>query len=221
MTRPTAVLVSLLAVPFLLAPTTVMGQARESHWGVTASFVPQWKAIPELYEVLWDVDFEPDGNEFRIGIVRGSDLGGDWSVSFVRNTIKKEREFDDTFLLDFVTPPVRVGTFYVVEKDPEIIGVKYERFTPFVTIRDRVQIGLTYGGGIGALRGTVEERVFNVEFDFDPVTFEEMVSVTETVTQTEVKDFYKLDFVPLGSVEAAAASSLRPASEGERNLGGN
>ena len=184
--------------------------AQESHWGVTASFVPQWKPIRELWEQLWEDEFDADGTEFRIGIVRGSDLGGDWSVSFLKNKISTEREFDDTFVDDFFDPPVRFGSVYFLPENPEVIGIKYEKFTPFVTFQDRVQIGLTYGGGYGVLRGTLDERVFDAEFGFDPNTFENTATQTETLIQQEVKDFYKLEFVPIGSVEAAAAFILAP-----------
>ena len=196
--------------------------AAQSHWGVTASFVPRWKPIPEIYGELWDVDFEPEGSEFRIGIVRGSDRGGDWSIMFIRNTIRTERVIDDTQFADFpLFSPVRFGSRYVVPEYLEITGIKYEKFTPFLTIKDRVQIGLTYGGGIGALKGSVEETVFDFELGFDTVTFAPIVWLTETVVmQREAKDFYnlafykldfdKLDFVPIGSVEAAVAVILAP-----------
>ena len=185
--------------------------AAQSHWGVTTSFVPRWKPIPEIYGELWDVDFEPEGSEFRIGIVRGSDRGGDWSIMFIRNTIRTERVIDDTQFADFpLFGPVRFGSRYVVPEYLEITGIKYEKFTPFLTIKDRVQIGLTYGGGIGALKGNVEETIFDAELDSDPVTFAPIVWPTETVMQREAKDLYRLDFVPIGSVEAAVAVILAP-----------
>ena len=151
--------------PILLCSSVALlipsgAEAQDSRWGVTGSFVPVWKPVPELYELLYDVqDIEAEGMEFRIGVVRGRDLGGDWSVTFVRNKLDEGTVFDDTFLTDFGSGGgmVRVGSFFV-PMDVEVLGVKYEKFTPFVTIQDRVQIGLTYGGGIGSLRGTVEEH---------------------------------------------------------------
>ena len=74
-----------------------LARAQDSHWGVTASFVPQWEPIPELYEQLWGEELPVTGREFRVGIVRGSDRGGDWSVSVVRNW------FSSDDLLDFTS----------------------------------------------------------------------------------------------------------------------
>ena len=142
----------------LLYPS--FAEAQDSHWGGTFSFVPEWKAIPEIYEQIWSVDgFAPNGKEFRIGVVRGSDRGGDWSVTFVRNWFQTDRVFDNTSPQQFTNPDGievgRAGFVYSVPGDIEYIGVKFEKFTPFVTIRNRVQVGITYGGGIGSLRGTV------------------------------------------------------------------
>lgn len=145
--------------------------------------------------------------------VRGSDLGGDWSVTFVRNWFATDQVFDDTFEEDVCLPPdfttcetVTEGSIFTILGDVEVFAVKYEKFTPFVTIKDRVQIGLTYGVGIGSLRGTVIEQRFEA---FDPDTGEP-IPPTETTIETEIKEFYVLDFVPIGSVEAAVAVVLAP-----------
>ena len=118
--------------------------------------------------------------------------------------------FDDTFEETVFLPPdfttsetVTAGSIFTIPGDIEVLGVKYERFTPFVTIRDRVQIGITYGAGIGSLSGTVIEQRFEA---FDPDTGEP----TETIIERDIKEFYALDFVPFGSVEAAVAFVLAP-----------
>ena len=181
-------------------------EAQDSHWGVTASFVPSWKAIPKLEELdPWESpDFAPAGSEFRIGLVRGSDHGGDWSVMFIRNTIRAEGT-DDIFVEDDrYDPPLLYGTSLIVPKAPVINGIKYEKFTPVITIQDRVQIGLTYGGGIGALQGDVTETILESDYGTQPPT------QTETVNHREVKELYGLSFVPIGSVEAAVAVILAP-----------
>ena len=74
------------------------------------------------------------------------------------------------------------------------------------SVSERVQIGLTYGGGIGSLRGTVVEQRFE---NFDPDTGAQ-IPPTETIIEHDVKDFYALEFVPIGSVEAAAAFLIAP-----------
>ena len=99
--------------PVLFSPQEI---AAQSHWGVTASFVPRWKPIPEIYGELWDVDFEPEGSEFRIGIVKGSDRGGDWSIMFIRNTIRTERVIDDTQFASVPPPALPSGPYSVTAK---------------------------------------------------------------------------------------------------------
>lgn len=194
--------------------------AQDSHWGVTSSFVPKWDRVPELYEQIWDIDdLRPeDTKEFRIGVVRGSDLGGDWSVALVRNWFRTDRVFDETFPAITLSDQAGnvqelglTGSLFTVSGDIEVLGVKFEKFTPFVTIRDRVQVGLTYGGGIGSLSGTVIEQRFESEVDFPPPGFQPVVtSQTEMIIEREVKEGYTPGFVPIGSVEAAAAFILAP-----------
>lgn len=191
-------------------------QAQERHWGITFSLIPQWNPIQQWHDRLWDTDVDVDGNEFRVGVVRGSDSGGDWSVTFVRNTLKAAGTYDDTQITDFgfglgAPVPITLGSLYTVEENPQVYAVKYEKFSPFVTIQDRVQIGVTYGGGIGALRGTYTDRQFDVEFgEFDPGTDLQSVTQLEIETQHDIKELYALDFVPIGSVELAVAAVVAP-----------
>ena len=184
-------------------------EAQELHWGVTTSFVPQWKSVAELSNRMWDdVGLPATGKEFRIGVVRGSDLGGDWSVTFVKNWFRTDQVFDQThtFTLDNELGTATEGRLFTIPGDVEVFGIKYEKFTPFATIQDRVQIGVTYGGGFGSLRGTVVEQLFE---SLDPDTFAQ-IPTTETIIETEIKEFYVLEFVPIGSVEATVAFLIAP-----------
>jgi len=186
MTTPTDVslrrdrfLCKCLAVCVLLLVSAPVS-AQDSHWGVTVNFVPQWKAVPELYDFIWDADgdFTPQGKEFRVGVVRGSDGGGDWSVTFVRNWFSTDHVFDlgsgsfgFTDQFGNVQQVVTDRFISTIIGDVVLTGVKYEKFTPFVTIRDRVQVGLAYGGGIGSLSGTVRDEEFHVDVSFPPPTW--------------------------------------------------
>ena len=87
--------------------------------------------------------------------VRGSDRGGDWSATFVRNSFRTDQVIDRTFSFENFLPPdftasetVTDGSVFTVPGEVEVFGIKFEKFTPFVTIQDRVQIGLTYGGSL-------------------------------------------------------------------------
>ena len=212
--RNCSLVASALVCAGLLSLSPQSAEAQESHWGVTTSFVPQWKSVSELYDVMWDdVGLRATGKEFRIGVVRGSDQGGDWSVTFVRNWFQTDQVFDATSQFPLFIPPdfinfvnVTEGSIFTIPGNVEVFGIKYEKFTPFVTIKERVQIGLTYGGGIGSLSGTVIEQRFE---NFDPDTGAQ-IPPTETIIEHDVKDFYALGFVPIGSVEAAAAFLIAP-----------
>ncbi len=191
-------------------PLAATIEAQESHWGVTMSFVPRWKSTPELYELLYDdADLDAHGKEFRIGVARGRDLGGDWSVTFVRNWFSSDQVFDDTFEQTVFLPPdfmtsetVTEGSIFTIPGDIEVLGVKYERFTPFVTIRDRVQIGITYGAGIGSLSGTVIEQRFEA---FD-LTRESRLSHLPRRSSKETSK----SSMPLTSCRSAASRQLWP-----------
>jgi len=171
---------ALLAVLFVAHPAAAQDSQpaeHRSHWGVTTTFVPEWSSVPELYEVMWaGSGLAAKGKEFRIGVVRGSEGGGDWSVTLVRNRLRSDQILDHTSSYSVSLPPdfrtvqtLTDGSVFTIPEEVEVFGVKYEKFTPFVRIRDRVQIGLTYGAGIGSLRGSVTEQRFE---NFDPDTGE-------------------------------------------------
>ena len=48
------------------------------------------------------------------------------------------------------------------------------------------------------------------DIQFDPTTGQQSATTTETVTLSDATEFYALDFVPIGSVEVAAAFILAP-----------
>ena len=78
-----------------------------------------------------------------MGIIRGSELGADWGISFVQRT------FRDESVIDFTS----AGDARYVTDGVSLTGVEIHRFSPFVTVAGRVQLGLEYGGGVGTLAG--------------------------------------------------------------------
>jgi hypothetical protein len=58
-------------------PAPALAQGNESHWGVNASFTPQWSLMEPLRKIMFDEGGTLAGREFTIGIVRGSSRGGD------------------------------------------------------------------------------------------------------------------------------------------------
>lgn len=193
------------------------GQSSTPRWGVTGSFVPRWEVLSDL-KILWkdaqSMDYE--GSEFRIGLLRGSDLGGDWSVTYLQKNVKDTSIIDSTTSRDFFGTgvPYRQGSLYVIGESNEpvkIRGIEGQKFSSLATIKNRAQIGLIFGGGIGWYQGTMTEHAFNLNSTIGPPpTFRQIVTQTETVNQVEAKDIFQLQFVPLARVELAGAAILAP-----------
>lgn len=62
--------------------------------------------------------------------------------------------------------------------------------------------GLTYGGGIGSLSGTVRNEELHVDVEYPPPTFMPILSnPRETVTDGDINDLYSPSVVAIGSVE--------------------
>jgi hypothetical protein len=175
---------SLLAV--LCLPSLASAQAFNTRWGVQASFAPNWK-IPDVAKDFLDAEsLDVQGREFRVGIVRGRTLGGDWGVTFVQKTIK-----DESFI---ETADVRRTASEVV-----IRGAAIEKFGVFGTIKERVQIGMIAGIGAATASGRVTERDLS----------------TGVQTEIEANHFIQpfgqeLPFVPLARLELAVAIIAAP-----------
>jgi hypothetical protein len=130
-----------------MLPCDAAAQARRTFWGVDATFVPKWR-VPEWQEFIFSAEtIDLAGAEFRIGFVRGHTLGGDWGVSYV------QRSIDDSAVAILDTDGNVTST-----SNNSLVGVEANRFSPFTTIKDRVQIGLSTGIGVGWFRGNVQVR---------------------------------------------------------------
>jgi hypothetical protein len=145
---------TILALGLLLA---LPGAAQaQSHWGVSASFSPEWRTPKEVAQLLGD-SAEVSGTDFTIGFVRGRDQGGDWGFSFSR------KRWDDgsgasTTEVD-CTRHIN-GCFADGEafasRGVSLMGVEVHKYMPFGTIKERVQIGLNLAAGVGWLSGQAE-----------------------------------------------------------------
>jgi hypothetical protein len=158
--------------------------------------VPAWE-VPEPLKAFFDAESVTlKGTEFRVGFVRGSILGGDWGVSFVQKRIGDDFEVSRPRASECATCGVSFGL-----PDASIRGVEFHRFASFGTIKERVQIGMNFAGGIGSLKGTVQ------------VT---SVSRTGTIVQrVEAAELFapwgqELSIVPLAKVELAVAAIVGP-----------
>ena len=70
----------------VVAPESA-AQSRESHWGISAAIVSRWD-FPDVLADVWNLETDMRGAELRAGVVRGSDGGGDWGISFVKKTVE-------------------------------------------------------------------------------------------------------------------------------------
>lgn len=179
-----AVVIALAAV--LLSASAASAQSFNSHWGIQASFAPSW-TVPDSARVIFDADtLSVEGSEFRVGVVRGRTLGGDWGLSFVQKSLD-DGSFTDG---EAVTRTAR---------DVIVRGVAIDKFGVFGTIKERVQIGMIFGVGVGTASGSVTE--FNKELD-----------VSEEVEGKRFFSFMgeELPVVPLGRLELAVAAIVMP-----------
>ena len=151
------------AMAFTFVPASLAhdagAQDRRAHWGVSAGLAPRWTAASTWVERLYDVDtMDWTGSDLRVGVVRGSDLGGDWGIALVG------RSFDDGGLY-VDTRPAGAGSGQGDGRRPgryvtngvTATGVEAHRFARFGgAIRDRVQIGLEFGAGVAMLDGLAD-----------------------------------------------------------------
>ena len=205
----------LLHALMLLIPT--VGRAQDpSHWGIVGSITPgqSWHVISPLAEHVFDHSGTADlsGTDFSIGIARGRMLGGDWGVSFVRRNINDDSRFESetTFsrcVADVCTETTDIDELYLTQ-GVTYTGVEVHKFVPFVTIGDRMQIGMNFAGGVGKFGGELEKHDFDTDFAF--VNGQFVPIRTETITTEEMDEFVSFKPFPLGKVEVAVAGILAP-----------
>jgi hypothetical protein len=216
------------AVP-AFAQTNDSTQPERPAWGVAVSLTPRWDIsggsdiIGKLAEVWFergDEGLDIEGSDFRIGVVRGTGMKGEWGVSFVRRSFKEgsTQGAIETNCFDSGFGPETCftgGTEYIYGDDVRLTGLEANKLFVFATIKDRVQIGLDLAGGIGWMKGTALERRAESEggsFEFDPddpgpIIFPFTIFETDVPTSSIVA----LDPVPIGRVELAVGVAVTQA----------
>ena len=184
--------------------------AQDSSWGVIGGLTPTWRVPDNAIKNLFDARaVDLSGSEFRIGIVRGKEFGGDWGVSLVQkkfkegSTVTRRADYD---LEGQGTFPAILG---FTTTDTSLLGVELHKYANFATIRDRVQIGMIFGGGIGQLRGTVNrhaEVFVNTGSEGQIENFSESVAATELFAPLG----FEIEYVPLFRTELAATGIVAP-----------
>jgi hypothetical protein len=197
----------------LVLPSAASAQDNPSLWGVRVSFTPGW----EISDSIRKIFFEPEdngvmkGSEFSIGFVRGSVLGGDWGVSFVRkpfdNASGTNRLEQDCFnqAQTICRPNHEVVTFDNVYLN----AFEVHWFLKLVNIGSRAQVGLNVGGGLGSMKG----NIVTVTDRFEPTGFNQNGPTGFTPIHEEEVTLAKdelLPFFPLGKVEVEGALIVAP-----------
>jgi hypothetical protein len=195
------------------AQATPAASGKDSHFGVRAYFTPSWEMSDFIRDKLAsdgeDVNFL--GTEFGIGLARGSTLGGDIGITFVRKKFDDESHVIETDQDCFnqaqtiCRPNIETTQFSGVTST----AVEVHWFKPIVTISERVQIGFNIAGGIGNMAGNVvisHDRFEPTGFNQNGPTGFRQVHEEEVVP---AKDEI-LSIFPFGKIEAAGAVILAP-----------
>jgi hypothetical protein len=211
-------LTSLCAV-FLAGAGTAAGQttstnADSQHLAITFGWVPQWDSDKFLStDVLFG---SPDhlalkGNEFRIGVGRGKSLGGDWAVSYIHRRVESGSQ---SIVEEPHSEVIGNQTFIFSEtltvQDVTFDGIVWDKFVPFATIKQRVQIGMSFGVGVAKIKGTVLRRSQGVDFVRVGNSTVTVPIITEETVDANALLVEEIDYLPLGRIEAAAAFIVIP-----------
>jgi hypothetical protein len=195
------------------------------------SFAPAWSVpsgsgpLAQLAEVVHESgDFGMDvkGSDFRIGVARGRQLSGDWGVTFVRRKMKdgsKQGGIEEECQTNpgpggvVFSQCFAGGTEYLYQ-DVSITGVEVNKFIPFVTIKNRVQVGVDVAGGVGAMKGTALKRepesVYTDVRNAQGQIIGQNVSVRIDTSTVGAKELMVFDPTLLGRVEIAVAAIIAP-----------
>jgi hypothetical protein len=141
-------------------------------------------------------------------------LSGDWGVSLVRRKVKegstigaREQQCDVGTNLQgcFIS-----GDVYTYN-DVMLTGFEVHKYLPFVTFKERVQVGMNFSGGLGVYSGTATQTHYDSDFVFVPPNSNRIVERPPVTTPgIEAKTLFVMDKVPLGKLEAAVAGILAP-----------
>lgn len=201
----------------LACPTTVLAQSEKSHWGVVVAFTPEWSVAEGVFEDLFET--KPNnltGSEFQIGIARGRMRSGDWGVSLVRRKVKegstigaREQDCDSNF--GSTTQGCFVFGDVYTYNDVMLTGFEVHKYLPFVTVKERLQVGVNFSGGFGVYSGTATQTHYDSDFVFIPPNTNRIVERPPVTTPgIEAKTLFVTDRVPLGKLELAVAGILAP-----------
>jgi hypothetical protein len=187
-----------------------------SHWGIAGSFTPQWQFLDFLEDSM-DRIVDMTGNEMRVGIVRGRQLGGEWGVSYVKRPIEDDSSFmqeKPKCLAGTGQPEVCAAGNTYRTRGAFMNGIQLHRFFPLATIARRVQIGAVVSGGVARIEGHADETQEHLQIVVNPGTGVPTLSVAAEPRTVEAREMlshtFVAEYMPIGGVEAAVAVLLAP-----------
>lgn len=204
-----AVVLVVCLLTFLSAAPAFAQDGKAPHWGVIFSFTPTWKAHETFQDLflIEDAGQKFEGDEFTIGVARGSTLGGNWGVSYVRKRIKDgftTTTHDSQTETNFSFQSTETSEFQNVYVE----GFEVHKFIAFANIKNRVQIGLNVAGGVGFPKGNVR-TVYDATFVNTFPGFPPQVQTQHEDMTQPAKDVI-LSIQPLGKVEAQGSFIITP-----------
>ena len=206
--RPSLTMLSFVLAFALLGAAPALAQQQpghDSHWGVGFSATPAWTLHDSIRKILFDGDGTIKGSEVTIGLVRGSRLGGDFGVSFVRKPFKDgsgENSSDQRCFGQNNTAPCVTVTKRTQTQGVYLNGVEGHWFWAIATIKERAQIGLNIGGGVASVKGTIVKTTDGYDFaGFNPQTGVTNLTPVHTVETLLAKDEL-ISIFPLFKLEA-------------------
>ena len=196
-----------LALCAALLPSAAFAQD-PSHWGVAASLTPTWQ-VPSQLEKVFNGTVNIKGSDFTIGIARGRELGGDWGVSYSRKTLRDGSLIQKLNEKCFSNGCFQTGTSYTTSA-VSLSGVEAHKYVPFVTIKERVQIGMNFAGGVGQFKGNLQTDDRNVTVSFDQRTGRQTATPSQAVTFKPASELIKVSAIPIAKIQAAVAVLVAP-----------
>lgn len=194
-------------------------QAHVDHWGVTGTFTPRWTS-PSSFDNLYEVTpTDVKGTDFRIGIVRGRQLGREWGVTLVHKRIGGDStagEFTD--LCETGTVSVEChpeGDLYTLS-NASMTGAMLHVVLPFAKIGRSVQFGLLLGGGIAGVSGdvTLDTRRLSYRALPNGITRFDRAPDGTVISESATGTFPATDVIkspmPLIDVQLAVSATVAP-----------
>ena len=215
---------SLVAVMLVLvtAGVTQAQSGNETHWGIRATVAPSWEIPQRLMEVDFLQDYigegsEVKGSELAVGFVRGSRLGGDWGLSYLRKTLSDSTRIDisngDTCINVGATLQCGANRDVYTTSGVAFNGLELHKFVSWYTIKRRAQIGMNLG--IGAMMisgGTVNKATTTTSIGFDPATRQNVLMTAQSTTTLDGKGFLEdlgvPSILPVAKLELAVTGIL-------------